>query len=263
MIFSLIKHDYLAHLAQNFMGTATRSKVAGSFVALSPKLSAWPLMCLLTSPTAAHAETLDIASFTSLAERCGSSVAALTLAAIAKTESRFETLVVADNNTRRARTYKTIEQAESAAKRLIAKGHSVDLGLMQINSANLKRLKMTVRDVLEPCGGIRAGASILTGNFRASNKKANKQVVLRDALSMYNTGNRTYGYKNGYVGKVEKAAISLAAHFSAVDTETPALRVSIPHIEETSQPSGPWDVWRPAPSQPPLEGQQSDTIHVF
>lgn len=237
------------------------------------RMLAWPSHCarylsfaawFLASSATTNAETLDIGTFTDLAQRCGPGVASLTLAAIAKTESRFETLIVADNDTHRSRTYRTVDEAAAAAERLIARGHSVDIGLMQINSANLKRLGITARDALDGCRSITAGASILKSNFLASRGAPNHQVALRNALSMYNTGNAANGYKNGYVRKVENAAISLAAHF---DTDAPVKLAMNTDSGQTAEPeaSPPWDVWGsgPSPSTTPQIISSSNDVQVF
>lgn len=166
-------------------------------------------VALASLPAAGRAERLDIASFTDLARRCGSSVDSFTLAAVAKTESNFRTLVVSDNSTRRAREFDSIDQAVALADNLVARGHSIDLGLMQINSANLSRLGYTSRDALDPCKSISGGALILSRNYASIRNVGNPQVALRHALSQYNTGNIRAGYRNGYVRRVEQAAHSL------------------------------------------------------
>jgi type IV secretion system protein VirB1 len=209
------------------------------------------LTVLLLGSSACCADALDISTFTSLAHRCGPSVAALTLAAVAKTESRFETLVVSDNTTGRARTYRSQGAAVSDARALIAAGHSVDLGIMQINSANLRRLGMTVRGALEPCQAIAGAASLLSMNYLAAHGRGSEQTALRDALSMYNTGNARYGYHNGYVRRVELAARTLtsmnglnAAERTAFNAGT---RLDSAFVRGANMVathiSQPWNVW--------------------
>lgn len=165
-------------------------------------------------PAPSRAAVLNLETFMDLARRCGPSVAAPTLAAVAKTESGFETLALNDNTIGKPQSYSTLEEAVSSAERLVARGDSVDLGLMQINSGNLGKLGLTVRDAFDPCKSIAGGASILTRNFLDAKGAPTEQVALRDAISAYNTGNRTGGYRNGYVGKVERAAGSLPPGFA-------------------------------------------------
>lgn len=82
-------------------------------------------------------------------------------------------------------------------------GHSVDMGLMGINSANLKRLGYTVEDMFyDKCKNIKAGAQIFTEAYlQELPKHQNEQAALAAALSIYNTGNRRGGFNNGYVAK--------------------------------------------------------------
>jgi type IV secretion system protein VirB1 len=176
----------------------------------------WGLAVLLPGFTAAlcpavvRAQPLTLPTFAALAQRCGSSVATLTLAAVARTESRFDPLLVADNSTHRSYGARTLEEAAATAERLIAAGDNIDVGLMQINSNNLRHLRLTVRDALDPCRSLAGAAYILTQNFLSGHGAAAPQAALRNALSMYNTGSPVKGYRNGYVGRVQAAATLLA-----------------------------------------------------
>ena len=199
-------------------------------------------------PGLSRGESLDLGSFNDLAQRCGSTVAPSTLAAVAKTESGFETLVVSDNTTGKSHIYPTVEQAAPVVEHLIAGGDSVDIGLMQINSANLKRLGMTVRDALDACKSINGAASILTSNYLGSRGAATAQIQLRDAISQYNTGNRVSGYRNGYVRKVEQAAKALAP----VSITSVAGNGNEGQADDDNSTSEAWDIWaseRPPPIQ--------------
>ncbi|WP_305812893.1 lytic transglycosylase domain-containing protein [Photobacterium leiognathi] len=97
---------------------------------------------------------------------------------------------------------KTKADAIQLANYYIRLGHSVDLGYMQVNSNNLKKYGVTVNDMFNPCKNIAVGSTILLHAYqRALKSKREPQVALRHALSIYNTGNMTYGFKNGYVKK--------------------------------------------------------------
>ena len=92
--------------------------------------------------------------------------------------------------------------AISTAKALIARGYSVDIGIMQINSANLKPYGLTVEQAFDPCTNIRVGTKILKDNYnRAEISLGSGSDALKAALSAYNTGNFKSGILNGYVGK--------------------------------------------------------------
>lgn len=100
---------------------------------------------------------------------------------------------------------KTIEEAATIAKNYIQKGHIVDMGLMQVSSSNLKWLNIPLTDIevlFAPCPNITAGGALLSEAYqRAVKKHGRGQRALQAALSAYNTGNFTYGFKNGYVAK--------------------------------------------------------------
>lgn len=90
--------------------------------------------------------------------------------------------------------------AVNEAKRLIAKGASVDMGLMQVNSRTMVNLGLTVEQVYDPCSNVYAGGVVLTRNYvKASEQFSDPQSALQAALSAYNTGNFRSGFKNGYV----------------------------------------------------------------
>src|SRR3546814_17948333 len=95
--------------------------------------------------------------------------------------------------------------AIATAKGLMRRGASFDAGLMQINSANFARLGLTPETVFDPCTNLRAGAHVLTDNYRRASD-AGRADPLRAALSEYNSGSRTRGLTNGYVGRVYAAA---------------------------------------------------------
>jgi type IV secretion system protein VirB1 len=150
---------------------------------------------------------LSLAVFTQLAASCGPSVHVDTLAAVARTESAFNTTVINDNTDRRRYLPRSREEAVALASDLIAvKHHSVDLGLMQVNSANLAGLGLTVADAFDPCKNIAGAARVLSAAYQAPAAGQDTQPALRQALSRYNTGHPTRGFANGYVAKVEASA---------------------------------------------------------
>jgi type IV secretion system protein VirB1 len=114
---------------------------------------------------------------------------------------------------RLSRPAATEAQAVWAAKALIAQGYSVDMGLAQINSQNLRRLGLTVEDVFKPCVNLRAMQTLLLANYaRAVAVHGPGQLALQAALSAYNTGDARRGLRNGYVRAVyQQAVIAQAA----------------------------------------------------
>ena len=99
------------------------------------------------------------------------------------------------------------EEAIALATELVfVQRHSVDLGLMQVNSANLAGLGLSITDAFDTCRNIRAGSRILAAGYVAPGNGGDTQPALIQALSRYNTGNPERGVTNGYVGRVQAAA---------------------------------------------------------
>lgn len=163
------------------------------------------VVCGLALCGAAPAQAVETPqTFGDLAARCAPSVHPATLAAVVRQESRFNPLAIGVNGSPSVRVKaQTVEEAVKTAERLISQGRSIDLGLGQINSANLEWLGLSVRDAFDPCLNLRAAGRVLTENFmRYRDDARSDQAALDAALSAYNTGNRTGGLRNGYVAKV-------------------------------------------------------------
>lgn len=151
---------------------------------------------------------LDVASLLALAGSCAPSVAPETLISIVHTESRFNTLAIGVNSPGvRKPVPATRAQAIAAARRLIRQGYNIDLGLGQINSANLGWLGLSVEDAFEPCHNLAAAARVLTTNYQSVARFApSPDHAIATALSLYNTGDRRRGFRNGYVARVYASA---------------------------------------------------------
>ena len=92
--------------------------------------------------------------------------------------------------------------AATTAQRYIAAGYSVDLGLGQINSRNMRWLGLTWDTVFDPCTNVAALGRVITQNYNKAIPGRDPQSALRVALSLYNTGSSSRGFRNGYVAKV-------------------------------------------------------------
>ncbi|WP_250266057.1 lytic transglycosylase domain-containing protein [Rhodovastum atsumiense] len=151
------------------------------------------------------------------------------MAALVEVESGGDPLAININGpgggTRRPATK---AEAVTQATALIAKGRSLDLGLTQINAANLARHGLTIAAAFDPCASLRAGTEHLIDDF------------WRAAHSAYNTGDPRRGIRNGYVGKIERAL----SRMPAVAPDPPAAAVP---------PPAPWDVWITPPAIDALE----------
>jgi type IV secretion system protein VirB1 len=139
-----------------------------------------------------------------LSAECAPWVAPPTKAAIVKTESQFYPLAININaGARLERQPASKAEAVVTAKWLIANNYNIDLGLGQVNSANLAKTNLSVEDAFDACKNIAAAATILQWNYASASKKiSGEQAALHAAISAYNTGSFTKGFSNGYVQKV-------------------------------------------------------------
>lgn len=151
---------------------------------------------------------LDPATLLALAATCAPQVSPQTMLALVRAESGLDPLALGINAPgARAAKASDLDTVVAEATRWMGAGHSVDLGLTQINSRNLGPLGLTVRSALEPCRNLAAGARVLQDGYRrAGPAQRGEQIALRIALSYYNTGDPERGWRNGYVGKVLAAA---------------------------------------------------------
>jgi type IV secretion system protein VirB1 len=140
-------------------------------------------------------------------QHCAPTVAVETMRAVVAHESRERPWALGVNGSYKlARQPASYEEAVSWAKWLIDNRYNIDMGLSQVNSANLGRLKLSVEQVYEPCVNLSAGASILTGNYVLAQQSLKGDEAYIAALSQYNTGSFSRGVSNGYVAKVLRQA---------------------------------------------------------
>jgi len=144
-----------------------------------------------------------LTGFLSLCATCGPDVHPATTQAIIEVESAGNPLAIHDNISKSVFKPSTKEEAVKIASYLIAKGHSVDMGLMQINSQHIRKKDLDLGKLFEPCYNIKTGTKILADFYRLhrrNNPHEPDDIVLLKALSSYNTGT-PYGGKS-YVGKI-------------------------------------------------------------
>jgi type IV secretion system protein VirB1 len=142
--------------------------------------------------------------FNVLSAECAPWVAPQTMAAIVKTESQFNPLAININaGAKLEHQPASKEEAVVTAKWLIANNYNIDLGLGQVNSANLSKTNLSIEDAFDSCKNLAAAATILQWNYASASKKiSGEQAALHAAISAYNTGSFTRGFSNGYVQKV-------------------------------------------------------------
>ncbi len=166
------------------------------------------------SPPPVFAASLSNADFAGLAARCAPGVPAWVLRGVAYTESNFNPWMLHDNSIHASASPASLANAEAQATAWIAEGHSVDLGLMQINAANLPALGMTIDQAFDPCASLAGGAAVLRAAYGAGPVGSGQQTALLMALSIYNTGSPLKGIMNGYARRVMRQADEAASPLS-------------------------------------------------
>lgn len=141
---------------------------------------------------------------------CAAFVAPDTILQIIHTESGGNPLAVHVNNLPANEILppaQTPKQAIKIVSSYLARGYTVDIGLMQLNSRNLPRFHLSLTQALDPCINIRTGALILTDDYlRTAQKSGYGRQAFLDALSAYNSGNFREGFRNGYVARYRGAS---------------------------------------------------------
>lgn len=149
-----------------------------------------------------------------LIAQCAPTVHPETMAAVISAESRGHQFAIADAGpvklpwSQRKHLVRSLfpgsmQEAVTTAQDLIAKGHTVSLGVAQVNDRNLKGMGVTIADMFDPCTNVAVGGKILTNFYeRAVKKFGNGPTALQAALSAYNSGDWTRGARDGYVNLV-------------------------------------------------------------
>jgi len=143
-------------------------------------------------------------TLSALCAQCGPTVHPTTTQAIIRVESGGNPYAIGDNTTRRSYFPKSKQEAIEIAQELLAQGHSLDLGIMQINSCHIKGMGLSLEDLFDPCRNINTGTKILAEAYRNNDKGEARNIVLFKAISAYNTGSAWRG--PAYINKILKAA---------------------------------------------------------
>jgi len=140
-----------------------------------------------------------------LAEQCGPAVHPATTTAIIKVESGGQPFAIHDNRTNRSYFPQTKIEAQWIAYTLLTRDHSIDMGLMQVNSTHITGMGIDYRELFDPCYNIAVGTRVL-GDFyrRYNNSTTSPETALLYALSGYNTGTPYKG--RNYVNRILEAA---------------------------------------------------------
>jgi type IV secretion system protein VirB1 len=149
---------------------------------------------------------------------CAMSVHPATLEAVIRVESGGSPTALHVNRLPEPQPHaSSVTEAAEIARRFIAAGYSVDLGLMQVNSANLPALGYSIEDALDPCRNIAGGGAILTADYaRAVTRFGEGQAALQAALRAYNTGS------------FERGDVYLAQYFHNGDAKPAIPNIPLP-----------------------------------
>jgi type IV secretion system protein VirB1 len=175
-----------------------------------------------------------------LSVQCAPTVAPGTLLSFARAESGLDPLAIHSNTDGRSYHPTTKAEAVAIASRLIAAGHSIDAGFMQINSSNLGWLGLSITQAFDLCPSIQAGARVLhTGYDPCMDAGGEAQACLKIAASTYNTGSPTRGFANGYVMRIAATAAHVipAIAIAIAGQQADAPSVAAPAPKPTSSPA--------------------------
>lgn len=160
---------------------------------------------------------LSETEFVSLAARCAPGVPPDTLLAIARTESGLNTNAISINRPRASARRAGYGDGEMILSRQprnqveagqwlrwLAFHHlTVSIGLMQVNVESALQLGVSANELLDPCTNLRVGARILIAAYSGVAREIGEGFAALDAaLSFYNTGSPTAGFRNGYIADV-------------------------------------------------------------
>lgn len=144
-------------------------------------------------------------SLSSLAAQCGPVVHPATTTAIIRIESGGHPYAIHDNTTHKTYKPSSKKEAQWTAYRLLLQGHSIDMGLMQVNSQHIGDMNIDYRNLFDACYNIRTGTQILAGFYRKYYRSgARPEAILLLALSGYNTGTPYSG--RAYINRILLAA---------------------------------------------------------
>ena len=174
-------------------------------------------LCLLCCAANLRAQRLDIAA---LQSRCLPTVPLSTLTAIIRVESGgnpnamqidfpralLKRWHLQEGSLRLERQPATEREALEWLEYFERRNISVDLGLMQVSTAEAHRRGLPAESLLDPCFNLRAGWQILDSAYQLETKTYGPgQEALQHAISRYNTGDTQRGIDNGYLARIMAA----------------------------------------------------------
>ncbi len=133
-----------------------------------------------------------------LLARCAPRIDRTVAASIVAVESLGDAWAIDDDSARRSYHPPTYAQAVKLAHELLEQGHTIDLGLAQVNSLHLGAPGVSVEAMLRPCPNLRAGEAIYARALAVSGD-------VRAALVAYNGAGAT---SQAYADRVLEARSS-------------------------------------------------------
>jgi type IV secretion system protein VirB1 len=145
------------------------------------------------------------------------SVAPNTTLALMGVESGGHPWEIGDNDSDPHQSYNfdTKEEAVAKANELLALGHNLDLGLMQVNSSHMQTYGVSTSDVFEPCRNVNIGTEIMYSAYHTALKDYPPgSSALFHAFIAYNCGNvgpKCQRLSTGYAQHVWSEGNAIAA----------------------------------------------------
>jgi type IV secretion system protein VirB1 len=134
------------------------------------------------------APAASAATVSELVQRCAPHVAPRTALAIISVESGGRWWAVNDNDQETPRLLAPAD-AIAYARRRVAEGGSIDIGISQLNSSHLRSMHLTVDEAFEPCTNIAMGMSVLQDAWgRSVRNWGPTRYALFKAFEAYNGG---------------------------------------------------------------------------
>lgn len=150
--------------------------------------------------------------FTKLARTCVPKADLRSIAAIVKTESSFRPFALSLNYPTATTKHglppgrmwlasqpQNEQEAAAWSHTLLRAGFTLSIGLMQVSLEE----GYPIETLLNPCSNLQIGWSIFEKKYQQTVRQFGPgDRAVRAALSLYNSGSTTAGFRNGYVGKV-------------------------------------------------------------
>jgi type IV secretion system protein VirB1 len=149
-----------------------------------------------------------VAAIALLAQKCAPEVSAEAIVPLVMTESGGNSLAINVDRGPRVRAVSVIDGA-ALARRYIAAGYTVDVGLAQINSDNFDRLGVTPEQAFDACRNLSLASTLLQEGYGSARRHFSGLDAISATYSLYNTGTLKRGFLNGYVGRIWRVASAL------------------------------------------------------